>query len=219
VHGLCNTCHGVIRHADAQGYHRASCVHACLPARHTKPGWFFWTPECFLSGVRLCVEYMRHGAHGVLPHVGEDNYKVPQVASWPVLVCWLLSVLLSPMRVWSRCWAPPEIRCVRCPSSVRLSLRPPAVGVTRLSCVAPAGEGCAPLASFQKIYQCCPSLGLGSLRRQAMLLANLAVQKHEHVCMHKAMCRGFSQATVLLRWLPCPSQQVIATQLVVCAYV
>lgn len=52
-----------------------------------------------------------------------------------------------------------------------------------------------------------------------MLLANLAVQKHEHVCMHKATCRGFSQATVLLRWLPCLSQQASATQFVVCAYV
>jgi hypothetical protein len=55
-----------------------------------------------------------------------------------------------------------------------------------------------------------------------MLLANLVEQQHEHVCMHKAMYRGFSQATqatMLLHWLPCPSQQATATQLVVCAYV
>ena len=55
----------------------------------------------------------------------------------------------SPMRVWSRCWAPPVIRCVRRPSLVRLSLRPPAVGVTRLSCAWPAGEGFAALVSLR----------------------------------------------------------------------
>jgi hypothetical protein len=65
----------------------------------------------------------------------------------------------SPMRVWSRCWAP-DIRCVRRPSSVRLSLRPPAVGVTQLSCVRPASGGCAPLGISKKQYT------LKTLRRQ-----------------------------------------------------
>jgi hypothetical protein len=62
-------------------------MHVGLPGIPNQAG--FWSPECLLSGVRLCVEYMSHGAHGVLPLVGEDSYKVPQMASWPVLVCWL----------------------------------------------------------------------------------------------------------------------------------
>jgi hypothetical protein len=40
-----------------------------------------------------------------------------------------------------------------------------------------------------------------------MLLANLAVQEHEHVCMHKATCRGFSQATMLFPGPLAPSAQ------------
>ena len=40
--------------------------------------------------------------------------------------------------------APPDIGCVRRPSSVRLCLRPPAVEFTRLSYVWTAGGGCAP---------------------------------------------------------------------------
>ena len=43
----------------------------------------------------------------------------------------------------------PDTRFVRRPSSVRLCLRPPAVGFSRLSCVWPAG-GCAPPVIFKK---------------------------------------------------------------------
>jgi hypothetical protein len=43
-----------------------------------------------------------------------------------------------------------DIGCVRRPSSVRLCLRPPAVEFTRLSCVWPAGGGCAPPVISQK---------------------------------------------------------------------
>ena len=57
---------------------------------------------------------------------------------------------MHPTRFWSRRWAPPDIGCVRRSLSVRLCLWPPAVGFTRLSCVWPAGVGCAPPVIFQK---------------------------------------------------------------------
>ena len=57
---------------------------------------------------------------------------------------------------WSRRWAPPDIGCVRRPSSVRLCLRPPAVGLCLAVCVWPAGGGCGPPVNFQKKYMNAP---------------------------------------------------------------
>jgi hypothetical protein len=55
-----------------------------------------------------------------------------------------------PRFFWSRRWAPPGIGCVRRPSSARLCLRPPAVGLCPAVCVWPAGGGCAPPVTFKK---------------------------------------------------------------------
>jgi hypothetical protein len=56
----------------------------------------------------------------------------------------------APRFFWSRRWAPPGIGCVRRPSSVRLCLRPPAVGLCPAVCVWPADGGCAPPVTFRK---------------------------------------------------------------------
>ena len=57
---------------------------------------------------------------------------------------------VAPRFFWSRRWAPPGIGCVRRPSSVRLCLRPPAVGLCPAVCVWPAGGGCAPPVTFKE---------------------------------------------------------------------
>jgi hypothetical protein len=60
-----------------------------------------------------------------------------------------IPALASLVRALGTSW----IMRVRRPSSVRLSLWPPAVGVTRVSCVWPAGGGCAPPWYHQTKYQ------------------------------------------------------------------
>jgi hypothetical protein len=56
----------------------------------------------------------------------------------------------APRFLWSRRWAPPGMGWVRRPSSVKLCLRPPAVGLCPAVCVLPAGGGCVPPVTFQK---------------------------------------------------------------------
>ena len=135
---LCSSCH------------QLPLLHACLL---TSLYFEVWTPQSQtvhppLSNCRAVLKTFSPSAQARTVHlVAQATSTVLDKVYMGQLSCvWVQ----APRFFWSRRWAPPGIGCVRRPSSVRLCLRPPAVGLCPAVCVWPAGGGCAPPVTFKK---------------------------------------------------------------------
>jgi hypothetical protein len=101
---------------------------------------------------------------------------------------------------------PPDIGCVRRPSSVRLCLRPPAVEFTRLSCVWPAGGGCAPPVIPKKSGGSPPWL-LGQRYASVTMLNDCALSEFNQSMLHLSYSSAcgtcyFESLHCMSFWLP-----------------